>query len=483
MIKLYQKINLKNVLIWGAIFHLLAAIMTEGYHRPDEHLGLMRFMSMKLGLYPASGLSWEFPAMIRPWLQPGIMVLISKFYLSLGFKNPFYWATLLRLISSGLGLYASYQLACESKKELKEISYKMALPLFFLLWYFPFFHARPSAENWGMVFFIFGLVPWLIKPKSSKLLIGLLFGASFIVRFQMAFAIAPLWFWFAIIHKESAKNLALVAAGIVLAIIINIPLDYWGYGVWTFSAWNYFDHNILRGAASGFGVMPWYYYITKIFAKGIPPLSLIFIVPTLWCWIKRPKHWVTWVTLPFFVLHSAVGHKELRFLFGMGMLTPLMLGLMLDDLKLKWSRPLAAFSVLLVVINVAALLASSLRPAFTPIDMYKVLYHHPNPPKAMITFGEFRDQLPFYLQAPIEQIQVEDDETRDLEALAQRLPNPQSSWFLTDKLKDIEILSQNSACSVAYLGYPNWVFNLKRYDLIYKLLEKSKTWALYQCAL
>ncbi len=476
-----MKLTLKHYFILGVFAHLLAVFFSEGYHRPDEHLGLMRFMTFKLGLFPIDELSWEYPAKIRPWLQPGLMVVFSKIYLALGFKDPFIWATILRFISSALALYSSVLLARLAKAELQGALLKIAYALIFLTWYFPFFHARPSAENWGMSFFLIGLCYWLLSAKFSRLAIGLLLGASFIVRFQMAFAIAPLWFWFIYKKREGAKGLTLVALGIVLAIALNLPLDYWGYGEWTFSAWNYFDHNILRGAAAGFGVAPWYYYVTKIFSKGIPPLSLFFLVPTAWCWIKRRDHWVTWITLPFFVLHSMVGHKELRFLFGMGMLCPHMLALMLEDLKLKWTPAIKYFCYLVIAINSVALIIASTKPAFTPIDMYKVLYSHSSPPRQMITFGEFRDQLSFYLQAPIKQIQVEDQVVRDLQMLASKHLLSGDAWFLTDKFSDIELLQSNEACRAEYLGYPQWILELRRYSWARKILTKSKTWGLYSC--
>lgn len=477
-----MRITYKRLAILGIFFHVLAIILSEGYHRPDEHLGLMRFMTYKLGQFPQVGLSWEFPAQIRPWLQPGIMVLISKVYLGLGFKDPFLWATFLRFVSSALAIYSSFLLVRLAQREFKDELLKIVYGLIFLTWYFPFFHARPSAENWGMSLFIMGFCYWLLKPKYPRFVIGLFLGASFIIRFQMAFAIAPLWFWFIYKKQEKAKGLTLVALGIISTILLNIPLDYWGYGKWTFSAWNYFDYNILRGVASGFGVDPWYYYITKIIAKGIPPLSFIFLIPAIWCWCKRRDHWVTWITLPFFILHSMVGHKELRFLFGVGMLCPHMLGLMLEDLKLKWSGWIKVLAYVMLVINGVALIIASTKPAFTPINMYKRLYSHPQPPTKVITFGEFRDQLPFYLQHPFEQFQVADSEARDFEHLAETLLQSSEGWFLTDKLKDIELLQSESHCRVEYLGYPQWVFELKKYKFIKKLLEKSKTWGLYHCS-
>jgi len=32
-------------------------------------------------------------------------------------------------------------------------------------------------------------------------------------------------------------------------------------------------------------------------------------------WVRYPRHILTWTTLPFFIFHSLVGHKELRYLF------------------------------------------------------------------------------------------------------------------------------------------------------------------------
>ena len=55
-------------LVLGAFFHLLAVFFSEGFHRPDEHLGIMRFIACKLGIFSTEELgklSWEYPARKR----------------------------------------------------------------------------------------------------------------------------------------------------------------------------------------------------------------------------------------------------------------------------------------------------------------------------------------------------------------------------------------------------------------------------------
>ena len=49
----------KYTLIISLFFHILAIIFSDGFHRPDEHLGIMRWMSFKLGLMDDKILSWN----------------------------------------------------------------------------------------------------------------------------------------------------------------------------------------------------------------------------------------------------------------------------------------------------------------------------------------------------------------------------------------------------------------------------------------
>ena len=159
-----------RVLLIIAISHLLAVFFSDGFHRPDEHLGMIRMVAVKLDLINQGLLAWEIPAMIRSWAQPGLYYIIGKLLLFSGFKNPFFMAFIFRLISSILGflsilcLINILPLFINKVKSLK-ISY-----LFFLVpWYLPFFHARTTTENFSITFFIFSFYLIVKYIPSSQL--------------------------------------------------------------------------------------------------------------------------------------------------------------------------------------------------------------------------------------------------------------------------------------------------------------------------
>jgi len=477
-------------------FHIAAVIFSEGFHRPDEHLGIFRLMMSKLGTFPNLDLSWEFKAQIRPWFHPWIFIGIAKIKEFLFGNNPFLLATILRFFCSSVGLYSIYlwgKLIVNSSASSRHK--KISLYLFFLCWYLPFFHARTTAENLGITFFIFaiyilfkgfqdltislsGFRPSKINA-SSCFVSGILLGLSFVLRFQMGIMIASLIIWLFLIKKMPITKVLILFIGIFTSIALNSIIDYWGYGVWTFTPWNYFYQNLILGVADGFGTSPWYYYLTKTLIKGIPPISLIWIVPLLYLWVSSPKHLITFLSLPFFLVHSYLGHKEIRFLFPMFIFFPFAYIYFTTFISQSFIKKIKLLIIPTIIINCIALTISSFKPAFGPISLYKFLYHQNDPTISKIyTFGTFRDQLVFYLKSPIEQVVIPDNKSRDMvNIFNSHTENIQ--WFLTNKLDDIKkIQTFPKLCKLEFSLYPKWILNL---DISKKIFKRSKTWALFRC--
>ncbi|MFN0217010.1 MAG: hypothetical protein ACKVT2_22360, partial [Saprospiraceae bacterium] len=88
------------------------------------------------------------------------------------------------------------------------------------------------------------------------------------------------------------------------------------YGEWTCAPCNYFSTNILHSEAK-FGTEPWWWYFQGTAVALLPPLSLAFLCFFgLGVW-KQPYHVLSWCLAPFVLVHTAVEHKEMRFLFPM----------------------------------------------------------------------------------------------------------------------------------------------------------------------
>jgi len=99
-------------------------------------------------------------------------------------------------------------------------------------------------------------------------------------------------------------------------------VDRWGYGVWTFPAWNYFDIVLWHGlAARVSGAQPFYAYFYLLPANIFAPLVAFSLIALIVACLRNPTHYVTWPVALFFLAHCFLfAHKEERFLFPLAIL-------------------------------------------------------------------------------------------------------------------------------------------------------------------
>jgi phosphatidylinositol glycan class B len=487
----------KKLFIFSALIHLIAVFFSEGFHRPDEHLGMLRYVFEKLGVYPASELSWEYPAKIRNWVQPGIYYIIAKCLYLLQIKDPFIITFFLRLFTSVFSLYVLVEFSKYCRSFLKEDrSINIANLCFFSLWFYPFIHARTTAENFGMNVFALGLII-LTKPLSKSLLNrhkldlnlnvlknnitlpvhisilgGFLIGMA--VNFRIPLAPMPLFLilWLCFIAKVKVSNIFQILFGTILSVLFTMIFDSWGYGELTYSLWSYLYQEFTNNVSQGFGTSPWHYYIYKTFSKGVPPLSLFIIGAFSYLWIKRPGHILTWCTLPVFLLHSAIGHKELRYIFPLVIFIPVIISISYENLREKLnSKLIKGLIKVSIFVNLVFLLISSIKPAYTPINIYKFLYKNGEKIDELYTFNNLqRDILKVYLKKETPFIHI----TKETE-IESAISKSKQSWFLVEKIKDFNYF-ENRNCSAQYSTYPKWFT-----DTFSKWLKRSKAWSIYKC--
>ena len=368
--------------LWISLgLHLLTAHFSRGYYHPDEHFQILEFLNYKLELSPASDLPWEFSAHIRPWLQPALFTGLTRFWRALGITSPIVWAELFRILAGLLAWTSQFFLILRCKDWLQNDTRKLerVAMLFALMWWIPFVHVRTSSESFSSSFFYLGLVA-LTAPSIRGAIAfwgGLALGLAFECRFQTGFLIAGLATWLLFIKKISPKVIALSLGGFALAFALGRWCDYWGYGGWTFSPWNYLHANIFENKAAQWGTDPWWGYLYLV-GKLLPPLSVLALFSVFGFWWKAPRNPLTWATLPFFFIHCLVAHKEARFLIPMFWALPVMLeiawggGSRLNTLtKTHWGQSLI---FLLILINVGALGVLSLAPARTEFVYLEHIY-------------------------------------------------------------------------------------------------------------
>ena len=317
----------RSLLIAGAVLCSIAAWSTVGYHHPDEHFQIWEFANYKLGHIPASALPWEFPAQMRPGLQPLMaysMVLTTR---SLGIDNAFISVFLMRLLCGAAALLVYWKWCGWLGRDLKssEGARWMLIGLLFF-WLMPYLNVRFSSENTSAISFFGGLLLLLQQLDNQRhhfkwkvVVAGLLLGLSFFFRYQMAFAGIGLGAWLIFQNKLGWLHWAALVTGAIMAVGIGALTDFWLYGEWVFAPYNYFFSNIMEGKAADFGVAPFWWYLTEIPIALLPPLSialLAFCIMGAWA---KPLHVLTWCLVPFVVAHSLVAHKEIRFMFPMAL--------------------------------------------------------------------------------------------------------------------------------------------------------------------
>lgn len=403
--------NIKWLLLITFILHLITSINSVGFHHLDEHYQILEFANYKLGNNQPSDLPWEFEAKLRPAVQPAIAFLIIKFSQSIGITDPFTQSIFLRILSFLLSLLSVCLLLYAFKEEIKSKTLlKWFLYLSFFLWFAVYSHVRFSSEGWsGSLFFIGFALFYYFKHKGlsnfNLISIGIIFGFAFIFRYQVGLLVFGLILWLLFIDRMKFKNLIILTTGIIAAILIGVFIDKWFYGSWTFSAWNYFQFNILQGRVSNFGVHTWHFYITEIFIKGVPPFSLFLIFLPIFWFVYKPKSSLTWMFIPFLLIHFLIGHKELRFLFPLINIIPLFIVLAVQELEKKKFKKIGLylqgkkfrwFIYLFLIVNSIYLINICFRPADYYVSLYQFIYKNYKDVKTELIFS---NEDP-YLRAP-----------------------------------------------------------------------------------
>ena len=308
-----------NHLLYAAVVLFIACWNSVGFHQGDEHFQIMEFANYKLGFLEKENLTWEFGEQMRPAFQPAIAFATYKFFSLFGEVNPHWMAFTLRLFSAALFLGLTVLIYRRYKTELpKKLLSWFGLLLFFH-WCTIYGGIRFSGENWSGLFAGIGLLIYPIPglqhrnnvftparkgPAIACFLAGVLFGLSFLLRYQMAVGVVGFGAWLLLVGKERWGRLGLTILGGLLALGFGTILDHWMYGEWVAAPWNYLRINVFEGVAATYGSRPVWAYPWLIFLRGIPPLSIIYVAAIGWFVYQYRRDPLTWLFAAFFVVHS-----------------------------------------------------------------------------------------------------------------------------------------------------------------------------------
>lgn len=320
-----------------ALILLVTAWNSHDFYQLDEHFQILEFAGSKLGIVPTQNLPWEYAAGVRPWLQPTLFVGLCKVLQFTGIEDRFLWTFFFRLFCAACGFYALlciYRLGCVWFPD-KQVQRRHLL-LCTTLGFIPFLLVRTSSENLSTSFFVIGAALILKNYYRSDsadqaispaiwLLSGLMLGLAFQFRYQIIIMIGGLCLWLLVSAKAKWKDHLLFVTGFVIVLAVGLLADRYGNGHWTFSFYNYFRVNLLEGKTAHFGTDPFFAYFYLVLGNVFAPIILVLLSALLVFWVRNTRHVLVWITLPFFIFHCMVGHKEARFLFPLVPLTILIL--------------------------------------------------------------------------------------------------------------------------------------------------------------
>ena len=389
----------KRHLLLAAGLFLLTAIFSTGHHQGDEHFQILEFAMYKLGYASVSDLPWEFEERMRPALQPALAYLAYRVVGLGGEANPFVLSFCLRLLSGGFTLLVAYLLYRRYAPRLSGKPLRWFVLLLLFHWCAYYNGVRFSSENWSGLTVICGFLAYPMtdwrEERSftpaggrSAWLAGALFGLAFLFRYQVALLVVGFGLWLLFVRREHWQRIIQVVGGGVLTVALAYPLTYWLYGEWTFPAWNYLASNLIEGKAATYGTRPWWGYFELTLLRGIPPLGLVYILATLlFCWHYR-RDPLTLMVAVFAVVHSILARKDIRFLFPLIPLLPVLIAGSVKwtadsqyfaNSKIKQKKGkfwLSKFLLLCWVVNVLLLASVIVRTAHSGIAPSKFIYEH-----------------------------------------------------------------------------------------------------------
>lgn len=350
------------LILAALVVHLGVTLQAVNPWHPDEHFQILEFAWARAGRSPLADLPWEFPARIRPTLQPALAIAALRGLALLGVTSPYAWVLLLRLVSLALAFAVTVHVCLHAAPRLGRYARRTLWLAALFLWFTPLFAARFTSENWGGLALAAALplIERDARGRSARdAVAGVLLGLSFVLRFQMAFAIGALLVWLPVAGGRAGLARAVRAAAAALVVVALATLcDAWFYRGWVFTPWEYLRVNLVEGVASTFGTEPWYWYLEQIPLWTAPPLGLALGVLVLVAAATRPRSPWVWAAGAFVLGHSMIAHKELRFLFPLLYLLPVLVAYGVERLGRR-SPTLAR----VVAVQNAALVAVLLTPS------------------------------------------------------------------------------------------------------------------------
>jgi len=332
--KAITSLNIRQILLIGLAFRLLAAFFAKGYVFHDDHFFVIELAeNWKNGRVDWMSRGGEETAVLS-LLYPGFHYLLFKACNALGLTNPDDIMLLVRLLHglfSLLTIYAGYLLT--KRLSNREDVARIVAFLFSVFWFFPFLSVHNVKEFVCIPFLLLGsyfitnAVGGVLtnnQPSFPKSNIGgdtniylsaLFFALAICLRIQtvlIPFGIGI----FLLLHWSSIRQALIFGVAFVLCSFLTQGLfDYLYYGNPLETTLAYFKYNSNPVNISNYPTGPWYQYIGTLAAMSLGPPFILFAWGYICSFnISRPTRMFFIASLLFFAYHSFYPGKQERFI-------------------------------------------------------------------------------------------------------------------------------------------------------------------------
>lgn len=478
LIKKLDTLEFKSTLILSCALVLITSFFSVGFYHPDEQFSIIELLNYKNGNVSWDIFNWDIHLKMRPFFQVFVLKGLYEGLSLVGIESPFIQSFFFRLFHISFGFYSFYLFSksyflekyfFDKKVDFGPRALYLAVAL---TWFVPYVMVRTSSESLSISFFLLGLSFYNEETGKgwSLLFTGLLLGLSFCARFQMGIAAFSFFLWMLLVKKEKQwVYMALLCLGVVLSASSLLLFDWWGYGEFTLSPWNYLRENLIEGKVNNYGVKPFTYFFTKGLVKGgILPSGLLLFSTFLF--FKEKRIWKTpwpWIVFPYFLVHCLVGHKEIRFINFLFVLTPLFFIHSYPQFKFRGEK---AVTIMALVVNGVLLLKVLIAPAYKPLSLYKTIYDQYSDNKIYTIEEEGKAPLTLEMRFYTK------NEQKLIPKRYEELLEMDNFLLLTSRFDERKGLSKLNCTEVDSI-YPNWIYHLNYFNW----LGRSSVWSLWKC--
>ena len=291
---------------------------------------------------------WEYREGTRSWIVPGFISGILSGLQSLGMTRPAIYVPAVKIVFCILSMTIPAGMYLFGRIYLGERSARFALVLG-CFWYELVLFAHKPLTTFIATALIFLALSLAVERNRfiTALIAGATVALAIAVRIQMTpvliVAMAVIFF------SYSARQRLAFGVGITLAILSIGLLDQYTWGHWWHSYYRNIELNLFQGVAAGFGTEPIFRYLAwlLIASGGLFYLALASAA-TRW----RSNWFLLTMTILILGVHSAIGHKEYRFIFMLLPFWLMMLAYLLAAIKPWQARLLASATAFVAIMGI-----------------------------------------------------------------------------------------------------------------------------------